>query len=240
MNIIPAIDLKDGNCVRLLRGEKGTETIFSNDPVDQAKKWESCGAKHLHIVDLDGAFSGEPKNIDIIKEIVRNTNSYVQVGGGIRELDVIEDYLNSGVSRVILGTAAFKNPKLLGNSCSRFPDKIAVGIDTKGGNIAIKGWTETINSDTKEILDKLNNIGVSMIVHTDIDRDGTLSGIDIDSLRSFLNFSNIPVIASGGISEIKDLDNLVNLNSGKLYGAILGKSIYTGSIDLGQAVRRFQ
>ena len=240
MKIIPAIDLSNGKCVRLLKGEKGTETVFSENPVAQAQKWESCGAENLHVVDLDGAFSGKPGNLNIIKSIVKSTKCNVQVGGGIRDLETIENYLESGVERIILGTSAFNNPETLENACKKFAGQIAVGIDTKNGNIAIKGWTEVIETSTKDILDKFYEIGVSMIIHTDIDRDGTLSGINTKAIDDFIGLSKLPVIASGGISTIDDLEKLSNIQSENLYGAILGKSIYTGSIDLAAAIKRFQ
>ena len=240
MKIFPAIDLSKGKCVRLLKGEKESETVFSENPVEQALKWEACGAGHLHVVDLDGAFTGKPGNLQVIKDIVSSTKSKVQVGGGIRDIESIASYLDFGVSRIILGTSAFKNPDLLVEACSKFPGRIAVGIDTREGKIAIKGWTETINSETKDILDKFYDIGVSMIVHTDIDRDGTLSGINTESVNKFVKLSKIPVIASGGISTLDDLEKLGGIESDFLYGAILGKSIYTGSIDLKTAVKRFE
>ena len=240
MKIFPAIDLSKGKCVRLLKGEKGTETVFSENPVEQAQKWEACGAANLHVVDLDGAFNGIPGNLQVIKDIVSSTKSAVQVGGGIRDIESIERYLDFGVYRIILGTSAFRDPDLLVNACNRFPGQIAVGIDTREGKIAIKGWTETIDSDTKDILDKFYEIGVSMIVHTDIDRDGTLSGINAGALDMFVRLSKIPVITSGGISSMDDLEKLADIESDFLYGAILGKSIYTGSIDLSTAVKRFE
>ncbi|NIP38276.1 MAG: 1-(5-phosphoribosyl)-5-[(5-phosphoribosylamino)methylideneamino]imidazole-4-carboxamide isomerase [Candidatus Dadabacteria bacterium] len=239
MQIIPAIDLKDGNCVRLLKGEEGSETIFSTSPVEQAKKWESCGAATLHLVDLDGAFTGSPKNREVIKKIVKAISCEVQLGGGIRELGTIDYYISSGVSRIILGTAAFKDPDLLKSACDKYPGRIAVGLDTKGGRIAIKGWKETIDDSTEQVLKDLENIGVSMIINTNVDRDGTLEGIDTDSVKEFLDSSPVPVIASGGISTDIDLENLNNLNSNNLYGAILGKSIYQGTIDLKKAIERF-
>ena len=240
MKIFPAIDLSDGKCVRLLKGEKGTETVFSENPVEQARLWEACGASNLHVVDLDGAFTGRPGNLEVIKEIVNSTSSKVQVGGGIRDIDAIKRYIDLGVTRIIMGTSAFKDPELLEVACRRYPGRIAVGIDTRSGKVAIKGWTETINSGLGELLDKFHKIGVSMIIHTDIDRDGTLSGINTESLQKFLGLSKIPVIASGGISTTDDLEKLETIKSGYLYGAILGKSIYTGSIELKSAIDRFE
>ena len=178
MLIIPAIDIKDGKCIRLLKGEEGTETVFSHDPVDVALKWESAGAPYLHIVDLDGAFNGEPRNGELIKKIIDAVDIPVQLGGGLRSIEAIESYVEAGVDRVILGTAAFENGGLLEKACESFPGKIAVGIDTKGGKIAVKGWKEVLELDTPEVLNDLKQKGVSLIIHTNGDRDGTLAGAD--------------------------------------------------------------
>ncbi|MBI2485606.1 MAG: 1-(5-phosphoribosyl)-5-[(5-phosphoribosylamino)methylideneamino]imidazole-4-carboxamide isomerase [Deltaproteobacteria bacterium] len=239
MLIIPAIDLKDGKCVRLLKGEDGTETVFSEDPVGVARKWQESGAKLIHVVDLDGAFSGEPKNFDIIREIVESVSCSVQVGGGIRNIKTIESYLKAGVSRVILGTAAFLNQEFLIESCMRFTQNIAIGIDTKMGKIAVKGWTEVMELDTKSILSDLKAFGVSMVIHTNIDRDGTMEGVNLGSVREFVESSPIPVVASGGIASIEDIEKLSSLEAMGLVGVILGKSIYTGKINLKEAIDRF-
>jgi phosphoribosylformimino-5-aminoimidazole carboxamide ribotide isomerase len=239
MLIIPAIDLKDGKCVRLLRGEEGTETVFSQDPVAVAARWEECGAKLIHVVDLDGAFSGKPRNFELIMEIVKSVSCSVQVGGGIRDIETIEGYLETGLDRVILGTAALQKPEILTEANRRFPRRVAVGIDTRNGKIAVRGWKETVECDVQSFLNDLKSVGISLVVHTDIDRDGTLEGININAVEQFVRNSPIPVIASGGISCPNDLEKLYNLTKVGLLGAIVGKSIYSGKIDLTEAIKRF-
>ena len=239
MHIIPAIDLRDGKCVRLYKGEEGTETVFSENPGEIARRWEECGAEWIHVVDLDGAFRGEPGNTDVIKDITAQVSCPVQVGGGIRNIDTVRKYFGMGVTRVILGTAAFSDDRFLRQACGEFPGGIAVGIDTKKGKIAVKGWTEVIEAGTKEVLRRLDDAGVSVILNTNIDRDGTMEGINIDAAREFIESSPLPVIASGGIATTDDLDKLKPLESLGLYGVILGKSIYTGSINLKDAIRRY-
>jgi len=231
--------LKDGKCVRLLKGEEGTETVFSEDPVDVARKWEGCGAGLIHVVDLNGAFSGKPKNFDIIREIVQTVSCEVQVGGGVRTIKTIEEYMDAGVSRVILGTAAFLNQELLVESCARFPQNIAIGIDTKMGKIAVKGWTEVMDLNTESVLSDLKAHGTSLVIHTNVDRDGTMEGVNLDSVREFVEKSPIPVVASGGIASIEDIEKLSTLEQSGLVGVILGRSIYTGKIDLTEAIKRF-
>ncbi len=239
MLIIPAIDLKDGKCVRLYKGEEGTETVFSERPEEVARKWEECGAEWIHVVDLDGAFRGEPKNLSVIERIAGSVSCPIQVGGGIRNIGSVRDYFGIGVGRVIIGTAAFSNESFLREACGEFPEKVAVGIDTKEGKIAVKGWTEVIDSDTSEVLKNLADIGVSLILNTNIDRDGTMEGINLDAAREFIESSPIPVIASGGIATDDDLEKLSSIEHLGLYGAILGKSIYTGTIDLKDAIERY-
>ena len=239
MRIIPAIDLKDGKCVRLYKGEEGTETVFSEHPGEIARRWEGCGAEWIHVVDLDGAFTGEPGNTQVIEDITAKVSCPVQVGGGIRNIDTVRKYFGMGVKRVILGTAAFSDDRFLRQACGEFPGGIAVGIDTKKGKIAVRGWKEVIGADTDEVLRKLKLAGVSVILNTNIDRDGTMEGIDIDAAREFIESSPLPVIASGGIATTEDLDKLKPLEQIGLYGAILGKSIYTGSIDLRDAIKRY-
>lgn len=239
MLIIPAIDLKDGKCVRLLRGEEGTETVFSQDPVAVAVRWTDCGARLIHVVDLDGAFSGKPRNFELIKEIVKSVSCSVQVGGGIRDIETIERYLETGLERVILGTVALQKPEILTEANSRFPRQIAVGVDTRDGEIAIRGWKETVEFDLKSFLRELKSVGIPMVVHTDIDRDGTLEGININAVEEFVRNSPIPVIASGGISGTNDLEKLSTLTGAGLFGVIVGKSIYSGKIELREAIRRF-
>jgi phosphoribosylformimino-5-aminoimidazole carboxamide ribotide isomerase len=239
MLIIPAIDLKDGKCVRLLRGEEGTETVFSQDPVAVATKWEECGASLIHVVDLDGAFSGKPRNFELINEIVKAVSCCVQVGGGIRDIETIERYLKTGLDRIILGTVALQKPEILTEANRRFPQQVAVAVDTRNGEIAVRGWKETVDFDLQSFLNDLKSVGISLVVHTDIDRDGTLEGININAVEQFVRNSPIPVIASGGISCPNDLEKLSNLTKVGLLGAIVGKSIYSGKIDLREAIKRF-
>lgn len=239
MIIIPAIDLKDGKCVRLFKGEEGTETVFSSNPNDVAKKWQNCGAKWIHVVDLDGAFTGSPKNFQVIRSITNSVSCSIQIGGGIRDFDTVDRYIDSGVERVIIGTAAFKDLDFLENVCKRYPKRVAVGVDTKNGKIAIKGWKEVVDIKIDKVVSNLESLGVSLLIHTNIDKDGTMEGIDISPIEEFVNDSPIPVIASGGIATIKDLKRLATLENRGLCGVILGKSIYTGAIDLKTAIERF-
>ena len=240
MFIIPAIDLKDGNCVRLLKGEEGTETVFSNSPSDTAKKWERCGAEWIHVVDLDGAFRGNPRNFEAVEAIVRSVSSNIQVGGGIRNTATVEKYLGIGIERVIIGTSAFTDRDFLKNLCGRFPGKIAVGVDTKGGKIALRGWKETIETSIAQTMLEFRDIGVSLVIHTNVDRDGTMEGIDTASVENFLSLCPLPVIVSGGIASLTDLKEIQSIGDDNLLGAILGKSLYSGSIDLEDSIRRFQ
>jgi len=239
MLIIPAIDLKDGKCVRLYKGEEGTETVFSERPGEVAAKWEAAGAKWIHVVDLDGAFKGEPGNLPAVKDIRAAVSCSIQVGGGIRNIGTVRQYVGLGVDRVIIGTAAFNDADFLKRACEEFPGRIAVGLDTKNGKIAVKGWKEVIDTDTKEALRNLHEAGVSIILNTNIDRDGTMEGINVDAARGFIEMSPLPVIASGGIATMTDLEKLDSLGAEGLYGAILGKSLYTGTIDLKEAVARY-
>jgi len=239
MYIIPAIDLRNGKCVRLTKGEEGTEIIFSDNPVDVAKRWEAAGAKWIHVVDLDGAFQGKPLNLGVVEAIVGSVSCKVQVGGGIRNADVVDKYVKAGVERVIIGTAAFSDNGFLRAICARFPGKIAVGIDTKNGKIAVKGWKETLDLKYEDVISDLSDKGVSLIIHTNVDRDGTMEGINIEPVSGFITSSEIPVVVSGGIASMDDLAKLSSLRSENLYGVILGKSIYTGSIDLKMAIERY-
>ncbi len=239
MIIIPAIDLKDGKCVRLFKGEEDQVTVFSDHPSEIARKWEDAGAKWIHVVDLDGAFSGKPINIHAIKSIVDSVSCPVQLGGGIRNINTIREYIDIGVKRIILGTAAFNDEEFLKSACREFPNEIAVGVDTKNGKIAVKGWTEVIEQSTSDVLANLKEAGVSVVLNTNIDRDGTMEGINIEGAREFIEESPIPVIASGGIATMEDLGKLSSIEHLGLYGAILGKSIYTGSINLEEAIQRY-
>lgn len=240
MIIIPAIDIRNGNCVRLVRGEEGSETVFSDDPADTARKWEKCGAEWIHVVDLDGAFGGAPRNFGTVRAIARSVSANVQVGGGIRNVAVLEKYLEAGVRRVIIGTSAFTDRGFLADACRRFPGKIAVGVDTRQGKIALRGWKEVVDVDIGRAMREFEDIGVSTIIRTDVDRDGTMEGINADSARSFLRMCPIAVIISGGIASVSDLEDIQSIGSENLEGAILGKSIYSDAIDLREAIRRFR
>jgi phosphoribosylformimino-5-aminoimidazole carboxamide ribotide isomerase len=237
--IIPAIDIKNGKCVRLFKGEEGTETVFSENPLEIARRWQDCGVGLIHVVDLDGAFSGEPRNFDIIREIVNSVSVHVQVGGGIRNIKTIERYLEVGVNRIILGTAAFYNRNFLTEACTRFPRRIAVGIDTKMGRIAVKGWKEVIDLDTGSVLNDIKAAGVSLVIYTDVDRDGTMGGINLEAIERFVRSSPIPVVVSGGISSVEEIEKLSPLVEFGLAGVILGRSIYIGKISLKEAIQRF-
>ena len=239
MEIIPAIDLKNGKCVRLLKGEEGTETVFSTNPLEIAKKWEACGAKWIHLVDLDGAFEGAPKNFEIIENILKHISSSIQIGGGIRDIETIERYISAGVKRLIIGTKAFTDDQFIKKACEKYPDKMAVSVDTKNNKIAIKGWREVLDIDAGETISKLENFGISMFINTSVDKDGTMEGINLKPIKDFINLCSKPVIASGGIASMQDLEKLSTLNSTGLHGVILGRSIYSGSIDLKLAIERY-
>ena len=239
MQIIPAIDLSKGRCVRLFKGREGTETVFSENPVEFALKWEEYGAKIIHLVDLDGAFSGEPRNYEVIRGIIHNVSCKIQIGGGIRDVETVDRYIQAGAERIIIGTAAFGDDGFLVDICTKYPGRIAVGIDTREGKIAVRGWRETLNHDISETIQSFTQAGVSLIIHTNIDRDGTMEGADFSLFESFISSSSIPVVASGGIASLDDIEKLTTLEEIGLYGVILGKSIYTGDIDLGEAIKRY-
>lgn len=236
MIVIPAIDLKDGRCVRLEQGLMERDTVFCDSPAEQAAAWQRQGAELLHIVDLNGAFAGEPKNRGSIEEIIRNISIPTQLGGGIRDIQTIAAYLELGVGRVILGTAAQKNPELVKEACALFPGRIAVGIDAKNGMVAVQGWAELTGVSAIELAGKFEGYGVSAIIYTDIARDGMLSGPNIDATRELAEAITIPVIASGGVSSLKDIENLAAIEASGVVGVITGKAIYTGAISLAEAI----
>jgi phosphoribosylformimino-5-aminoimidazole carboxamide ribotide isomerase len=236
MIVIPAIDLKDGRCVRLEQGLMERDTVFCDSPAEQAIKWQGQGAEMLHIVDLNGAFAGEPKNRTSIEEIVRSIHIPTQLGGGIRDLATIEAYLSLGIGRVILGTAAQRNPELVKEACARFPGRIVVGIDAKNGMVAVQGWAEVTDIRAVEMARRFEGYGVSAIIYTDISRDGMLSGPNLDATRELAEAISIPVIASGGVSRLSDIENLMAIEASGVIGVITGKAIYTGAISLAEAV----
>ena len=236
MIVIPAIDLKDGKCVRLEQGLMDKDTIFNDNPGAQALDWERQGAELLHIVDLDGAFAGEPKNRDAIESILKAITIPAQLGGGIRDIATIEAYLALGLSRVIIGTAAQRNPELVREACAQFPGQIVVGIDAKNGMVAVQGWAEVTDVTAVELAKKFEGFGVSAIIYTDISRDGMLQGPNLEATRSLAEAVAIPVIASGGVSSLKDIENLMAIEASGITGVITGKAVYTGAIKLSEAI----
>jgi phosphoribosylformimino-5-aminoimidazole carboxamide ribotide isomerase len=234
--IIPAIDLKEGKCVRLEQGLMERDTVYSDNPAAQALAWQAKGAELLHIVDLDGAFAGEPKNRAAIEAIVGALTIPTQLGGGIRDLATIEAYLGMGVGRVIIGTAAQRNPELVQQACAKFPGRIVVGIDAKDGMVAVQGWAEVTGITAVDLARKFEGFGVAAIVYTDISRDGMMQGPNIAATRALAEAISIPVIASGGVSSLRDIENLLAVESSGISGAITGKAIYSGAIDLTEAI----
>lgn len=229
MIILPAIDIIDGKAVRLYKGDYNEKTIYNDDPCAVAYDFEQNGASHIHIVDLDGAKSGKTPNIDTVRRIVENTKLSAEIGGGIRSLDVVEKYISIGVNRVILGTAAVTDEKFLCEAVKIYGDKIAVGIDIKNGFVAIKGWLETSKYACDEFCEKIQDIGVKTVICTDISRDGAMKGTNIDLYKHLVQNYKMNIIASGGISSVNDIKQLISTD---VYGAIIGKAYYTGAIDL--------
>lgn len=234
MLIIPAIDLKDGVCVRLQQGKKEAVTVYSGDPSATAKKWELSGAQVLHVVDLDGAFTGSQKNFSKIIGIRQSVKMMIEVGGGIRDISTVDKLLSAGINRVIIGTSAIEDAQFVTDACKKFPGKIFVGIDAKNGKVAVKGWEEVSSVEAGELAKQAEMIGVSGIIYTDISRDGMLTGPNLPALEDMVKSVSIPVIASGGIANIEDIRNLLKIKG--LWGAITGKAIYAGSLDLREAI----
>jgi len=235
--ILPAIDIKDGQCVRLVKGDFATAHKVAEDPLITAKSFYEDGASWIHMVDLDGALDGKLVNAPIYLDIVKNTKLKTEVGGGIRSLQTIEYYINNGVSRVILGSAAAENPELVKAAVKLYSNKIAVGIDARNGKIATKGWINTLEIDYIEFAKQMEALGVSTIIFTDISKDGTLEGPNLEQLKAINDAVSCDIIASGGICNINDIENLAKLS---LYGAICGKSIYSGTLSLKKAIERVQ
>ena len=238
MLLIPAIDLKDGKCVRLRQGRMEDDTIFSDDPVAVAEKWVNAGAERIHLVDLDGAFAGKPKNAPIIQEI---TNAFpeipVQVGGGIRDEDTIQSYLNAGVSYVIIGTKAVSAPHFVNDIAIEFPGHIIIGLDAKDGKVAIDGWSKLSNHDVIDMAQRFENDGVDAIIYTDISRDGMMNGVNIEATAKLAQAITIPVIASGGITNLNDIKALGAIVNDGVSGAITGRAIYEGSLDFSEGAK---
>ena len=240
MLLIPAIDLKDGHCVRLKQGDMDQSTTFGEDPAAMARKWVEQGARRLHLVDLNGAFAGVPKNYAAIKSILKEVGDEipVQLGGGIRDLDTIENYIDGGLRYVIIGTAAVKNPGFLKDACSAFGGHIIVGLDAKDGKVATDGWSKLTGHEVVDLARKFEDWGVESIIYTDIGRDGMLSGINIDATVKLAQALSIPVIASGGLSNMADIEQLCAVESEGVEGVICGRAIYSGDLDFAAAQAR--
>ncbi len=236
MIVIPAIDLKEGKCVRLEQGLMEKDTVFCDNPAEQALEWQRQGAELLHIVDLDGAFAGVPKNKSAIEAIVKSVQIPTQLGGGIRDIQTIEAYLALGIGRVILGTAAQRNPELIEEACRLFPGRIVVGIDAKNGLVAVQGWAELTGIKAVDLAKRFEGFGVAAIIYTDIARDGMMQGPNLAATKALAEAITIPVIASGGVSSLKDIENLLAIEASGISGVITGKAVYTGAIRLAEAV----
>lgn len=248
MLLIPAIDLKDGSCVRLKQGDMEQATVFSEDPAEMALHWLEQGARRLHLVDLNGAFAGKPVNESAVKNILQVVKDFaedndldeipVQLGGGIRDLDTIERYLDHGLSYIIIGTAAVKNPGFLQDACSAFPGQIIVGLDAKDGKVATDGWSKLSKHDVIELAKKYESFGVESIIYTDIGRDGMMAGVNVEATVKLARAVKVPVIASGGVHNIKDVEALCEVQSEGIEGVICGRSIYEGTLNLEEAQAR--
>jgi phosphoribosylformimino-5-aminoimidazole carboxamide ribotide isomerase len=240
MNIYPAIDIRGGKCVRLIQGDFSKETVFLEDPTVAAEKWQDQGAKWIHVVDLDGAKSGIPGNVNAIKKIRETVNVNIQVGGGIRDISTVENYINLGINRIIFGSSAVKNITLIKDTIDKYgTEKVAVGVDTRENQVAIHGWTKTLGMTIEEMLGQLKTIGVKKIIYTDISRDGMMKGPNVSGIEKVLSFDDFSIIASGGISSMPDLEQLAQYEVEGLDGAIIGKALYNGTLDLKAILKRF-
>ena len=238
MLIIPAIDLKDGRCVRLRQGDMKTATVFSEDPVAMARHWAAQGAKRLHVVDLNGAVAGRPKNEKVIRAIIAalGDQAQIQVGGGIRDLDTIESYLDAGVTWIVVGTAAVKNPGFLSDACYAFPGHVIAGLDAKDGKVAVEGWSKMTGHDVVDLAKKFEDYGIEALVYTDIGRDGMMTGINVEATLRLAQATRTPIIASGGLNSVQDVREVcARLAPEGIIGAIAGRALYEGKIDLKQA-----
>ena len=237
MKIFPAIDIKDKKCVRLVKGDFDNKTEYETSPIDQANKYKDHGFKNLHIVDLDGALTGETVNLDIIKKIVSKFDLKIEIGGGVRTFESIQKYTDSGVEKVILGSAAIKDKIFLKEACEKFPNKIALGLDAKDGYLSMSGWKENSNQMTLDFLKEVNDYGASRLIYTDINRDGTKASPNFEETAKVADTSNCPVIISGGVSSINDIKKAKELNNKNIEGIIVGKAIYDGDIQLNELAK---
>jgi len=237
MKIFPAIDIKDKKCVRLIKGDFDNKTEYKISPIDQASKYKDHGFQNLHIVDLDGALTGKTINLDIIQQIVSKYDLKIEIGGGIRSLVSIKQYIDAGVEKVILGSGAIKNKEFLKEACENFKTQIALGLDAKDGNLSVSGWKENLNVKTIDFLQEVNSYGASRIIYTDINRDGMKTGPNFDETVKIAELSNCPVVISGGVSSINDIKKAKELNNKKIEGIIVGKAIYDGDIKLDELAK---
>ena len=237
MKIFPAIDIKDKKCVRLVKGDFDSKTEYEISPVDQAGKYKDHGFKNLHIVDLDGALTGETVNLDIIQEIVNKFDLKIEIGGGVRKFESIQKYADVGVEKVILGSAAIKDKKFLKEACQKFPNKIALGLDAKDGYLAVSGWKENSKQLTIDFLKEVNDYGATRLIYTDINRDGTKASPNFEETEKIAEISNCPVVISGGVSSIDDIKKAKNLNNKNIEGIIVGKAIYDGDVQLDELAK---
>lgn len=231
MILFPAIDLKNGECVRLLHGEMDKATVFNEDPAAQAQAFERQGFSHLHVVDLDGAFAGQPMNAHAVESILASVRMPVQLGGGIRDLRTVEGWLAKGIARVIIGTAAVRDPGLVRAAARRFPGRVAVGIDARDGKVAVEGWAETTEMQVVDLALRFEDAGVAAIIYTDISRDGALKGLNVEATLALAAATQIPVIASGGLASLKDVERLLEPDCARIEGAITGRALYDGRLD---------
>ena len=236
MLVIPAIDLKDGRCVRLRQGRMSEETVFSDRPVEVAKKWYSLGAERIHVVDLNGAHQGVPVNGEIIREITKAVPVPIQLGGGIRDISTVETYLKQGVRWVIIGTAALKDSDFVLEAASRYPDRIILGIDARNGKVAVEGWTEEVAISPFQLVKRFECVKISAIVYTDVTRDGMKTGPNIEAIAQMARSTSIPVIASGGISDLSDVKKIMDLGKYGVIGMITGRALYDGTLKLDRAI----
>jgi len=237
MKIFPAIDIKDKKCVRLIKGDFENKTEYAISPIDQAAKYKDHGFKNLHIVDLDGALTGKTVNLDIIQEIVSKYDLKIEIGGGVRSLDSVKQYIDAGAEKVILGSAAIKNKEFLKEACEKFKNQIALGLDAKDGNLSVSGWKENLNIKTLDFLKEVNSYGASRIIYTDINRDGMKNSPNLNETVKIAELSNCPVVISGGVSSLNDIKKAKELNNKKIEGIIVGKAIYDGDIKLDELAK---
>ncbi len=237
MKIFPAIDIKDRKCVRLIKGDFENKTEYKTSPIDQASKYKNHGFRDLHIVDLDGALTGRTVNLEVVREIVSKYDFKVEIGGGIRSLENIKQYIDAGVDKVILGSGAIKNKEFLKEACRKFENKIALGLDSKDGKLSVSGWKENLNVKTIEYLKEVNEFGVSRIIHTDINRDGMKTSPNLDETVEIAEISNCPVVISGGVSSLSDIKQAKGLKNKNIEGIIVGKAIYDGDIKLDELAK---